>query len=85
MMRGELALAIAIVRLRDGDTATALSYLEAVKKAPMYGPHLFRLRLDYAVKARAALADQSAIDAAIEQGRALTIENILDRELRSPV
>ena len=80
----ELVLVLAFVNLRSGDPSTAIAYLETAKRAPMFGPHYYRLLVDSADGARAAVGDKAAIDAAVQRGRTLSIEAILDSELRRP-
>ncbi len=83
MCHGELVLVLGIIRLRTNDPAAALSYLEAAKRAPMFGPHYYRLLVDQAALARAAMGDPETIAAAVARGRALGVEAILDLELRT--
>ena len=79
---GELVVLLAILHLRTGDPAAALAYLESAKRAAMGFPYWYRIRLDHATLARAAIGEQGAIDRAIARGKALTVEAILDDELR---
>ena len=83
MGHAELVLVLGVIRLRLDDAAAALSYFEAAKRAPMYGPHYYRLLVDQAALARAAIGDVDAIAAAVARGRALGVEAILDLELRT--
>ena len=84
MCHAELVLVLGIIRLRLDDAASALSYFEAAKRAPMFGPHYYRVLVDQAALARTAIADPAAIAAAVARGRALGVEAILDLELRTP-
>ena len=79
---GELVLLLGILALRTGNTATALTYFEAAKRAPMFFPFWYALAHRYSAQARDASGDIDAIAAAIELGKSMSVETILDRELR---
>lgn len=80
----ELVLLLGILALRAGDAATALTYFEAAKRAPMFHPYWYALAHRYAAQARDALGDIDTIAAAVQVGKSMSVETILDRELRSP-
>jgi hypothetical protein len=77
----ELVLAIAIAAFRRGDHATALTHLEVLRRAPMFGAVFYDLRRDFASRGRRQLDDQAASEA---QSTALGLasETILDKKLR---
>jgi predicted ATPase/class 3 adenylate cyclase len=77
----ELVLALAICSIREDDNATALAYLECIKRAQMFQPFWYELRRRYAARARTGL-DEETIAEAVRLGRTLTVESILDTELR---
>ena len=85
LYHGEFVVLLAILHLRTGDPVTALAYLECAKRAAMVFPYWYRIRLDHAALARATIGEQGAIDSAIARGKTLTIEAILDDELRRPI
>jgi hypothetical protein len=78
----EMALAVAIAYLRAGDPARALTYLEALRRAPMMYPILYDIRRDRADQARTQLTDEG-ITSATSSARTLDVESILQRELRT--
>jgi hypothetical protein len=78
----EMVLAVAIAYFRAGDLARALTYLEVLRRAPMMYPILYDFRRDFADQARNQL-DDDVIAAATTLARALDVEAILDRELRT--
>jgi hypothetical protein len=83
MYHGELIVMSAVLHLRSGDAVRGLTLLEAAKRAPMVGPTWYRVRMVFADQARAVIGDADVIAAAVERGRCLGIDSILDRELRS--
>ena len=82
LCHAELVLILGIIHLRSGDPSSAMACFEAAKRAPMFGPHYYRILLDQADLARTAIARQDATRAAVLRGRSLGIEAILDQELR---
>lgn len=84
LCHAELVLIVGIIRLRTNDPAAALAYFEAAKRAPMFGPHYYRLLVDQAALARTAIGNHDMIAASVAHGRALGVEGILDLELRTP-
>ena len=75
-------LLLGILALRTGNTATALTYFEAAKRAPMFFPFWYALAHRYSAQARSSLGEADEIAAAIELGKSMSVETILDRELR---
>jgi hypothetical protein len=81
LWRGQLVLAIAIAKLRLGDTAVALRYLEHLKTEPMYHPKFYDLRRRYSRQAREAIGDRESIASIRATAAELDIDEILDDEL----
>ena len=77
----EMALTIGIAHFRSGDAEKAFTYLEALRRAPLWYPILYDMRRDFAEQAR-ALLDDDVVERARLTARALTVEAILDREVR---
>ncbi len=78
---GEMALAVSLARFRSGDVERAFTYLEALRRAPLMFPILFDIRRDFAERAHVRI-DDGVVEQARLTARTLTVEAILDRELR---
>jgi predicted ATPase/class 3 adenylate cyclase len=81
LWHAELVLALGICHVREGDGATALRYIDTAKRAAMFQPFWYELCRRYGRRARGML-DGEAVAAAKLAGRTLTVESILDRDLR---
>jgi predicted ATPase/class 3 adenylate cyclase len=79
---GELVLAVGLCRLHEGTRGIALAYLETAKRAPMFQPFWYALTRRFASRARETLDDEAVADAK-QRSRSLTVESILDYELRA--
>jgi predicted ATPase/class 3 adenylate cyclase len=82
MWHAELVLALGLCHLREGEASVALAYFDTAKRAPMFMPFWYELTRRYASRARETL-DEEAIADAGEHSRSLTVETILDHELRA--
>jgi len=81
LWRAQLVLAIAIAKLRLGDTVPALRYLEHLKTEPMYHPKFYDLRRHFSRQARQAIGDPETITSIRATAAHLDIDRILDDEL----
>jgi hypothetical protein len=79
----ELVLAVAIAHLRTGDPQRAFTYLDALRRAPMFYPLFYDLRRDFAEQARSQLDEDTLTEARLA-AQNVDVEAILDRELRAP-
>ena len=77
----EMVLAVAITYARSGDRVRALTYLDVVRRSPMFFFIHYDLRRNFAHEVRSGL-DASAIAQAHAASASLEVEQILDRELR---
>jgi hypothetical protein len=82
LWHAELVLALGLCHLREGDAAVALAYFDAAKRAPMFMPFWYALARRFSSSARGHLDDAAAAEAS-QRSRALTVEGILDDELRA--
>ncbi len=82
MYHAELVVLVAIMSLRTGNAPLALSYLETAKRAPMIFPFWYRIVSNYASLARTAIGHEELVAAAVQRARTLSVEMVLDLELR---
>jgi predicted ATPase/class 3 adenylate cyclase len=81
--RAEVALILAVIRFHEGAPEAARAYLEASRERPLFAPAYAAIRRRYVEMATAALTPE-ALDRAVAAGRGLSLEAIIDRELRPP-
>jgi predicted ATPase len=77
----ELVLILGIAHTRAGRHADGVVHIEVAKRAPMFLPLWYALARRFGRRARSRL-DPLEAAAAIERAKLLTVEQLLDRELR---
>jgi predicted ATPase len=82
LWHGELVVILGIAHTRGERPYDAVVHLEAAKRAPMVFPHWYALARRFGRHARAALEPMAAKDA-IERARKLTVEDLLDDQVRA--
>jgi predicted ATPase len=83
LWHAELVVILGIAHTRADRLPDAVIHLEAAKRAPMVLPFWYALARRFGRQARAAL-DPTATKDAIERARHLTVEQLLDDQVRSP-